>query len=117
MSRDAVIILEKSCASADETRKQERTLMKLVDENMIKDGEIIPKDTVSDAVHKDFIYRRNFGSMPYAARKGIVTTMNAVGVYLAGSCCKKMTYTVMHSIEESLAVKGTAFEYDCYLKH
>lgn len=55
--------------------------------------------------------------MSYTAREGIVTAMNAVGINLAGSCCKKMSYTVMHSIEESLTVKGTAFEYDGYPMH
>ena len=91
--------------------------MELIDEDMINNGEIIPKDTISDVIHNGFIDKRDLRSMPYAARECIVTTMNAVCIDLAGSCCKKVPYTIMHSIEEPLTVKGTAFEYDCYPKH
>jgi hypothetical protein len=39
---NAVIALDKSCASADEALKQEWTAMKLVDEDVVENREIIP---------------------------------------------------------------------------
>ena len=55
--------------------------------------------------------------MSHPARECIVTAMDAKDIHLAAAGRNQSLHTVMHSVEQSLPVERTAFEYDSKFKH
>ena len=82
---------------------------------MVQDRKSVPKDSVCYTIDSDSFPDRNLRIATDASCDEVVTAVKAVCINLALTCFHKVPYPCMDSIELSLPVKGTAFEYDCYL--
>ena len=102
---------------ADQTLEQQWSAMHLFYQDMIQYRESVPHQFISYPVKLDMVHGRSLGSMTDTSGECIVTTVDAIHIYTALSCLKKVPDTVMDGIEEPLPVEGTAFEYDCKPDH
>ena len=82
---------------------------------MVQHRESVPQDIVSNTIYCDRFPYRSLWISTYASCDEVVTAVKTVGVDLTLSRFQQMSDTVMYSIELSLTVEGTTFEYDCYL--
>lgn len=85
--------------------------MQIFHSHMVKNGEVIPKDAISYAVCFIMVDIRCISRMSHLSCEYRVTAEDAEGIDRYIPVSGQMPDAVMDSIEESLSVKGTAFEY------
>ena len=117
MCQNAVISLKKRQDLFHEPAEEKRTPVEIFHGKVVHDGEVIPQHAVGDSVRHDLVLARCHRSMTHLACKGRITAEHTICVDFAAGRGGKMSYTLMDSIEKSLTVKGTAFEYDGKLHH